>query len=392
MTRAVHCGCSCVRPWLMRMFHQHFATVPDPRVHARSDHKLLDIISISILAVISGADGWDEIACYGRGKEQWLRTFLELPSGIPSADTFRRVLSALDPDAFRRSFVAWMQALVGSTKGKLVAIDGKTARRSFDRTHEKAALHLVSAWVRENQLTLGQVATEEKSNEITAIPVLLGMLDLRGAVVTIDAMGAQKEIAKDIVAKGADYILALKGNQGNLHAQAVEFFKDAGTEKFESVSHTFHETQDEAHGRREVRRVWSSTDLSATPDASKWPSLKSVTMIEREREADGKIEVERHYYISSRSRADARWLSERIRGHWSIENQCHWVLDVAFREDESRIRSDHGPENFGLLRKIALNLLKQEKDFKMGTAAKRKRSGWDPDYLLKVLSGEIITV
>jgi predicted transposase YbfD/YdcC len=375
----------------MTMFHQHFASVPDPRVCARSDHKLLDIIAISILAVICGADGWDELASFGRSKETWLRTFLELPAGIPSADTFRRVLSALDPQAFCQAFVTWMQTLVGDTKGKLVAIDGKTARRSFDRANEKSALHLVSAWVRDNQLVLGQLATEEKSNEITAIPALLGMLDIRGATVTIDAMGAQKEIAKTIVEKEADYILALKGNQGNLHAQVVEFFKDAGTEPFESVSHTFHETHDEAHGRREVRRVWSSTDLSTIPDASKWPSLKSITLIEREREANGKIEVERHYYISSRSRAGARWLSERIRGHWSIENQCHWILDVAFREDDSRIRTDHGPENFGLLRKIALNLLKQEKGCKMGIAAKRKISAWDQDYLLKVLSGEINT-
>jgi predicted transposase YbfD/YdcC len=374
------------------MFHQHFATVPDPRVRARSDHKLLDIIAISILAIICGADGWDEIARFGHLKEKWLATFLELPSGIPSADTFRRVLSALKPEPFQEAFVAWMQALVGETKGKLVAIDGKTARRSFDRANEKSALHLVSAWVQDNQLTLGQVATEAKSNEIKAIPVLLGMLDLRGAVVTIDAMGAQKEIAKDIIAREADYILALKGNQGNLHAQTVEFFKDAGTERFESVNHTFHETVDEAHGRREVRRAWSTHDLLTIPDANKWPSLKSVTMIERERESNGKVEVERHYYISSRSRAGARWLSERIRGHWSIENQCHWILDVAFREDESRIRSDYGPENFGLLRKIALNLLKQEKGCKMGIAAKRKFSGWDQDYLLKVLSAEVITV
>ena len=255
---------------------------------------------------------------------------------------------------------------------------------------KKSVLHLVSAWIQDNQLVLGQIATEDKSNEITAIPTLLGMLDVRGATVTIDAMGAQKEIAKTIIEKEADYILALKGNQGNLHAQVVEFFKDAGTKQFENVSHTFHETHDEAHGRREVRRVWSSTDLSIILDASKWP-LKSITLIEREREMNGKIEVERHYYISSRSRAGARWLSERIRGHWSIENQCHWVLDVAFREDESRIRSDHGPENFGLLRKTALNLLKQEKGCKSGIAAKRKLSGWNQDYLLKVLSGEIIT-
>jgi predicted transposase YbfD/YdcC len=375
----------------MPTFHQQFANVPDPRVCGRSDHKLLDIIAISILAVICGADGWDETASFGRCKETWLRTFLDLPAGVPSADTFRRVLSALDPEAFRQSFIAWMQTLVGDTRGKLVAIDGKTARRSFDRANEKSAIHLVSAWVRDNQLVLGQLATEEKSNEITAIPALLGMLDVRGATVTIDAMGAQKDIAKTIIAKEADYILALKGNQGNMHAQVAEFFKDAGTDQFESVSHTFHETKDEAHGRREVRRTWSSTDMSTIPDASKWPALKSITMIEREREANGKVEVERHYYISSRSRAGARWLSERIRGHWSIENQCHWILDVAFREDDSRIRTDHGPENFGLLRKIALNLLKREKSRRMGIAAARKISGWDQDYLLKVLSGEVVT-
>lgn len=374
------------------MFHQHFADVPDPRVRARSDHKLLDIVAISILAVICGADGWDDLATFGRCKETWLRTFLDLPAGIPSADTFRRVLSALDPSAFRLAFIRWMQGLVGSTEGKLVAIDGKTARRSFDRAAEKSPLHLVSAWVRDNQLVLGQVRTEEKSNEITAIPVLLGMLDLRGAIVTIDAMGAQKEIAKIILEKEADYLLALKGNQGNLHAQVVGFFTAAGTERFESVNHTFYETRNEAHGRREVRRVWSSTDLSTIPDATKWPSLKSITLIERERDVGGDVTMERHYYISSRPRAGARWLSERIRGHWSIENQCHWILDVAFREDESRLRTDHGPENFGLLRKIALNLLKQEKGRKSGIAAKRKASGWDHDYLLQVLSGEIIAV
>ena len=376
--------------WAMLMFYRHFGSVPDPRVQARSDHKLLEIIAISILAVICGADGWDEIAAFGRYKEDWLRTFLALPSGIPSADTFRRVLSALDPAAFRQAFVGWMQGLVGSTEGKLVAIDGKTARRSFDRAARKSPLHLVSAWVRDNQLALGQVATEEKSNEITAIPALLGLLDLRGAIVTLDAMGTQKEIAKAIVEKDADYILALKGNQGDLHAEVTEFFAGAGTERFQNVPHTFHETRNEAHGRREVRRTWSSTDLSTIAEASKWASLKSITMIERTREVDGETEMERHYYISSRPRAGARWLSERIRGHWSIENQCHWSLDVAFREDESRIRTDHGPENFGLLRKIALNLVKQERSRKMGIAASRKFAGWDNDYLLKVLSGGFV--
>jgi predicted transposase YbfD/YdcC len=369
--------------------HTHFSSVPDPRVQGRSDHPLLAILAIAILATICGADGWDDIAFFGRCKAKWLTTFLELPNGIPSADTFRRVFSALDPSAFRAAFIAWMQALVGTTDGKLIAIDGKTARRSFDRAAGRSALHLVSAWVHENQMTLGQLATEEKSNEITAIPALLTMLELRGATVTIDAMGAQKEIAKAIVEKEAHYVLALKGNQGNLHVQAAEFFADAGTERFATVAHTYHETLDEAHGRREVRRIWNSKDLSRITEAPKWAGLKSITLVESEREAGGKVERERRYFISSRGRAGATKMAELIRGHWSIENRCHWTLDVAFREDESRIRSGHGPENIGLLRKIALNLLKQETTCKRGIAAKRKVAGWDHDYLLRVLSGAV---
>ena len=373
----------------MNPLRDHFCSVPDPRVRGRSDHLLLDIITIAILATIFGADGWDDIAFFGRCKQQWLATFLALPNGIPSADTFRRVFSALDPSAFRGAFVAWMQSLVGSTDGKLIAIDGKTARRSFDRAAGRSALHLVSAWVHENQMTLGQLATEAKSNEITAIPALLAMLELRGAIVTIDAMGAQKEIAKAIVEKDADYVLALKGNQGNLHAQVAEFFADAGTERFNEVAHTYHETVDEKHGRREVRRIWNSKDLSSIRDAPKWVSLKSITLIESERQIGANVEHERRYYISSRGRAGAKRMSELIRGHWSIENQCHWTLDVAFREDESRVRTGHGPENIGLLRKIALNLLKQDTSYKCGIAAKRKVAGWDHDYLLKVLSGVV---
>jgi predicted transposase YbfD/YdcC len=372
----------------MTPLREHFSSLPDPRVRGRSDHLLLDIIAIAILATICGADGWDDIAFFGRCKQTWLCTLLVLPNGIPCADTFRRVFAALDPGAFREAFVGWMQGLVGATDGKLIAIDGKTARRSFDRTNGRSPLHVVSAWVQENQMTLGQVATEEKSNEITAIPALLRMLELRGAIVTIDAMGTQKEIAKAIVDKGADYVLALKGNQGNLHAQAVEFFADAGTDRF-TAKHTYHETVDEKHGRREVRRVWTSKELSAFPDAPKWASLKSLTLVESEREADGKVEHERRYFISSRGRAGAKRMGEVIRGHWSIENQCHWTLDVAFREDESRIRRANGPENIALLRKIALNLLKQDTSYKCGIAAKRKVAGWDHDYLLTILSGAV---
>lgn len=371
----------------MTLFRKHFSAIPDPRIQNRSDHLLLDIFAITILAVICGADGWDDIAVFGRLKQPWLSTFLELPAGIPSADTFRRVFSAVNPEAFRRAFVSWAQDLIGATQGKLVVLDGKTARRSFDRTTGQPALHLVSAWVRDNHLTLGQIATEAKSNEITAIPALLGILDVRGAIVSIDAMGTQKAIAQTIVDQGADDLLALKGNQGKLHAQVADLFADAGTEPFADASPTVHQPCDEAHGRREVRRVRISEELSTIPEATKWPALKSIILVESERQTGETIEREKRYFISSCRQVGAELMAALIRGHWSIENECHWVLDIAFREDDSRIRRNHGPENFGLVRKIALNLLKQESTYKRGIAAKRKLAGWDHDYLLKILSG-----
>lgn len=373
----------------MTPFHQHFASLPDPRVVGRSEHRLLDIVAVAILAIICGADGWDDFEDFGKCKESWLKSFLDLSSGIPSADTFRRVLSAIDPEAFRRCFVAWMQALVGSTEGKLVAIDGKTARRSFERAAGRSPLHMVSAWVQQNNLTLGQFATDPESNEITAIPKLIEMLDLRGATVTIDAMGAQKGIAQAIVNKEADYILALKGNQTKLHEDVARLFSEADTGFFSLVKHTMHETIDERHGRRELRRVWVTTDVHRIEETSKWPKLRSVILVERERQVgpDGAISYERQYFISSLARTGAKKMASLIRGHWSIENGCHWVLDVAFREDESRIRV--GQENVSLLRKIALNLLKQDATTKRGIAAKRKKAGWDHDYLLRVLSGTI---
>jgi predicted transposase YbfD/YdcC len=373
----------------MALFYEHFATLPDPRVVGRSDHLLLDIISISIVATVCGAEGWDDFEDFGHCKKTWLDTFLALPAGIPSADTFRRVLSALDPEAFRACFIGWMQDLVGTTEGKLVAIDGKTARRSFDRASGRSPLHLVSAWVHQNSLTLGQVATDPESNEITAIPKLLGMLDLRGATVTLDAMGTQKEVAQAIVDKGADYVLALKGNQTNLHKEVEQVFARAGAGIFVLVKHTKHETVEERHGRRERRCVWTTTDLSRIKEASKWPGLRSLTLVERERQVgpNGDVSYERHFFISSRKRAGAKTMAALIRAHWSIENRCHWVLDVAFREDESRVRA--GQENLSLLRKVALNLLKKESTSKRGIAAKRKKAGWDHDYLLRVLSGTV---
>ena len=311
---------------------------------------------------------------------------MDLRHGIPSADTFRRVLSAVNPKAFNACFVAWVQALSMGTSGKLVAIDGKTVRHSFDRATGKKALHIVSAWIAENRLTLGQIATEEKSNEITAIPKLLEILDIRGATITVDAMGCQRAIAEKVIEQGADYIMGLKGNQETAHKEVEEYFTDASAKDFKGVPHTFHETVDGSdHGRLEVRRVWTSQELDWFADLSKWKCLRSIIMVESERTVgSAETSIERRYYWSSHT-VEAKLFGEMIRGHWGIENQLHWCLDVGFREDESRIRTDHGPENIALLRKIAMNLAKNERTHKKGIQAKRKLAAWSDAYLLKLL-------
>lgn len=363
-----------------------FETVPEPRVERTRRHPLMSILVIALLTMICVGEGWDDMEAFGLAKEAWLRTFLDLPFGIPSEDTFRRVLSALNPKAFNACFIAWVQALSQGTAGKLIPIDGKTVRHSFDRATGKKALHVVSAWIADNRLTLGQIATEEKSNEITAIPKLLELLDIRGATITVDAMGCQKEIAAKIVDQGGDYIMGLKGNQGTAHKEVEAFFTDANAKGFQDVQHTFHQTVDGSeHGRLEVRRVWASQDLGWFADLAKWKGLRSIIMIESERTVGAAAtSTERRYYWSSHG-VDAEIFAAMIRGHWGIENQLHWCLDVGFREDESRIRTDHGPENISLLRKIAMNLAKAERSHKRGIQAKRKLAAWDDTYLLKLL-------
>jgi predicted transposase YbfD/YdcC len=296
------------------------------------------------------------------------------------------VLSALDPVAFNGCFVAWAQALSEGSVGKLIAIDGKTARHSFDRATGKKALHLVSAWVEANRLTLGQIATEEKSNEITAIPKLLDMLDVRGATITLDAMGCQKQIADKVIEKGAGYIMGLKGNQGTAHQEVEAFFLDARASGFRDVPHDVHTSMDGSeHGRSEQRRIWSTQELTWFADLPKWRGLQSLIMIETESAVgEAAPSFDRRYYWSSHVLPAAKF-AELIRGHWGIENSLHWCLDVAFREDECRIRTDHGAENIALLRKIAMNLAKNEKTNKRGIQAKRKLAAWDDAYLLKLL-------
>ena len=377
---------SAEKPRYLGVF-SFFEAVPEPRVERTRLHPLVNVLIIAMLAMICVGEGWEDMEEFGLAKEAWLGTFLNLRHGIPSADTFRRVLSAVNPKAFNACFIAWVQALSLGTSGKLVAIDGKTVRHSFNRATGRKALHVVSAWIAENRLTLGQIVTEEKSNEITAIPKLLELLDIRGATITVDAMGCQRAIAEKVKDLGADYIMGLKGNQETAHKEVEEYFADASAKDFKDVPHTFHETVDGSdHGRLEVRRVWASQELDWFADLAKWKGLSSIIMIESERTVgSAETSVERRYYYWSSHIVDAKIFGEMIRGHWGIENQLHWCLDVGFREDESRIRTDHGPENIALLRKIAMNLAKNERTHKKGIQAKRKLAAWSDAYLLKLL-------
>lgn len=364
-----------------------FADLPDPRIDRTRDHKLIDLVVIAICAVISGAEHWTEVEDYGKTKEEWLRSFLELPNGIPSHDTFGRVFSRLDADVFCECFLSWLRTLYDATNGKAIAIDGKTLRRSYDRTDGKAALHMVHAWAVESHLLLGQVACDEKSNEITAIPELLEVLDINGCLVTIDAMGCQKKIARKIKAKGAEYILGLKGNQTKLSQEVENFFACAVRDNFAVLEHDYHKTVDKGHGRVETREYFIISEQSFETQGQ-WGGLNAVGMVRRERCIDGVSSYETNYYICSQMMS-AQAFGKAVRGHWRVENNLHWVLDVAFREDESRIRKGNGPQNFGVLRRFALSLLKQERTIcKLGMKSKRKKCGWDNDYLVAILMGD----
>lgn len=362
----------------------HFEPLEDPRTAYLVEHPLLDIMALTICAVICGAESWKDIEAYGHSKSEWLKTFLSLPNGIPSHDTIARVFALLEPTQLQRCFVSWVKSIAELSLGEVVSLDGKSARRSYDKGAGKGAIHMVSAWASENQLVLGQVKVEGKSNEITAIPKLLSILDVSGCLVTIDAMGAQTEIAKQIIDQGADYVLSLKGNQGHLHQDVEQLFDWATKTDFKDIEHEAYQTIDKGHGRIEIRRYWLLANVEYLEDAQRWEGLKRVGMIESERRIDGQpTTTERRYYLVSLD-GDVERFAYASRGHWGIENKLHWSLDVVFHEDDSRIRKGHAPENMTVIRKIALNLLAQESS-KGSKKGKRLKAGWDNDFLIRVL-------
>jgi len=371
-----------VEPAIGSSIRDFFSDITEPR-ESNKRHQLLDIITIVLCAVICSADNWEDIEEFGLVKYEWLKTFLELPHGIPSPDTFARVFARLDPHEFQEAFVGWIRAIQTRIKGEVIAVDGKTVRRSHDKG--TSPIHMVSAWAQENRMVLGQVKTNVKSNEITAIPELLRVLALEGCIVTIDAMGCQKAIATTIIERGADYVFGLKGNQGTLHGDVDLFFRDCLSSSFEGVPYEYHETIDGDHGRIETRRYWTTSDIDWLSDKALWKNLRTIAMVQRERRTPDTVSNETSYYISSLG-SNAKELARAVRGHWGIENSLHWVLDIAFREDESRVRKDHAPENLAIIRHVALNLLKKETSSRRSIRTKRLRAGWDTEYLSKVLN------
>lgn len=372
-------------PSLIATLETHFSSINDPRAQYSIEYKLNDIIVITICAVICGADTWGEVESFGNSKHEWLSGFLELKNGIPSHDTFERLFARLKPKELQLCFLNWIQSVFKITEGQVIAIDGKTLRGACERGKNRSLIHMVSAWATENRLVLGQCKTEEKSNEITAIPELLKRLDLTGATVTIDAMGAQKTIAKQIIEKGANYVFSLKGNQGDLHQDVLQLFDAAFAKRFHGIDHEFYETQDKGHGRLETRRYWLMGQTQYLIGAELWDGLSYVGCVESIRTLKGKTSIEKRYYILSGSPTITQF-THAVRAHWGIENRLHWMLDVGFREDQSRACLGHSAENMAVIRHIALNLLSHDKTKKGGIHAKRLTAGWDTNYLERLLT------
>jgi predicted transposase YbfD/YdcC len=370
----------------------HFAALPDPRVERTKQHRLLDILTIALCATLCGADGFVGMVAFAEAKERWLRAFLPLPGGIPCHDTFGRVFAALDPEAFQACFLAWVQAVAPGTAGQVVPIDGKTLRGARAGESGRAALHMVSAWASASRLVLGQVAVAEKSNEIVAIPALLRLLDLDGATVTIDAMGCQTAIAAAIVARGADYVLALKDNHPTLHEEVRVTFAQERRDAFALVppgTYDYLKTVEKDHGRLEIRRHWTLHDpeiVAHLDPAGAWARLQAIGLVERERRVGDRVTRECHHYLLSAPLSAAAFAAA-VRSHWGIENRVHWILDVAFNEDACRARAGHAARNLAVVRHLALNLLRQDATRKGSIATKRFIAALDDAYLTTLLGG-----
>jgi predicted transposase YbfD/YdcC len=364
-----------------------FSDLPDPRSERNQEHPLLSIVFIAICGAISGADNWVDMEAYGNAKIEWLKTLVALPHGIPSHDTFGRVFRFMNPQAFQARFLEWVGSLGQTLKGEGIALDGKQMRGAKDAPDGKEGLYMVSAWAVEQGIVLGQRKVDEKSNEITAIPELLDVLDVAGCVVTIDALGCQTEIAEKIIAQQADYVLAVKANQGTLAEDISDLFTGFQQADWQGVAHDYHKTVNKDHARLEIRECWvvSHPDyLAYLRRLADWKDLHSLVKVVAQRQLDGKTTTTARYFISSLVPTAGRALAI-CRDHWHIENELHWVLDVAFDQDHNRVHKDHAPENLAVLQHIALNLLKQEKSSRASVKTKRLRAGWDVNYLLKIL-------
>ena len=374
--------------WVTRTMHDnisilaHFGALADPRIDRSKRHKLVDILTIAVCAVIANASGWEDIETFAEARVEWFKKFLELPNGIPSHDTFRRVFARLNPKAFQKAALGWVAGIAKITGGEVIPIDGKTARRSFDRSNSLGALHFVSAWSAVNQLTLGQIKVNSHSNEIPAISSLLDLLEIHGCIVTIDAMGCQRDIATKIIEHGGDYLLALKGNQKTICDEVNQQFQGADADQLTKRLGDPVVTVDGDHGRIETRTYWTSCDLSVISNAADWSGLKAIGIVERKREKNADVSTERQYYLLSFCKTER--FAKASRSHWGIESM-HWCLDMTFNEDQSRIRNGEAPENFSLLRRLALSLLKNI-DPKLSVAKKRYKASLDERYLFKLLA------
>lgn len=363
-----------------------FGELTDPRIKRNLRHPLVNIITISICAIICGCDDFCSIEEYGNSKVEWFKGFLDLKHGIPSHDTFSDVLNRLKPKEFSQAFTQWVNQL-GNLKDDIVSIDGKCMRRTLDKVSGASAIHLVSAWSAKNNLCFGQIKVNEKSNEITAIPLLLDLLDIKGATITMDAMGCQFAIADKIVGSQADYVLALKGNQGKFHDDIKLFLETNLASEFKNITHSVNKIGNGGHGRIEQRNVWLVSDIQWLIERHpRWKSIKGIVIVDSMREVQGKVSHEHRLYITSHIDKKADFIANVIRSHWFVENKLHWQLDVSFNEDQNRLRSGYAAENFSMMNKVALNLLKNEKSVKVGVKTKRLKAGWDDVYMMKVIT------